>query len=167
MGNADLFVKREDEFIPSVDNFWKFKGNPSALVIKTVNKWFNKLIGDEVVSDEINLTEGDIGYLVKSVSSILKTLKGECEYTDQNVVEREVIALPVVRFPSLDDDNIVIYKDAVDSMKKNPNHEGGLTGSFLTAAFGPRHSVIDQISDAVKAKAIKSVMDKFAVEPSA
>merc|ERR1711942_546729 len=148
-GNADLFVKREDE----------------------------------VVSDEINLTEGDIGYLVKSVSSILKTLKGECEYTDQNVVEREVIALPVVRFPSLDDDNIVIYnvavnawvqcktgnmiKDAIDSMKKNPNHEGGLTGSFLTAAFGPRHSVIDQISDAVKAKAIKSVMDKFAVEPSA
>lgn len=28
--NADLFIKREDEFIPSVDSFWKFKGNPSS-----------------------------------------------------------------------------------------------------------------------------------------
>lgn len=29
-GNDDLFIKREDEFIPSVDSFWKFKGNPSS-----------------------------------------------------------------------------------------------------------------------------------------
>lgn len=176
-GNADLFIKREDEFIPSVDNFWKFKGNPSAHTVKTINKWFQKLIGDEQVLAEINLTEGDIGYLVKSISSILKTLKAECLESDQTTVERGVISLPVVRYPTKDDDHLVIYnvdvsawvqcktgnmiKDAIDSLKSNPNLGGGLTGNFLTAAFTPRVSVIDQINPDVKEKAVKNVIDEL------
>lgn len=173
-GNADLFIKREDEFIPSVDSFWKFKGNPSTHTVKTVNTWFEKLIGDEQVLAEMNLTEGDIGYLVKSISTILKTLKTDCLQNDLSIIERGVISLPVVRFPTKLENNIVIYNidvnawiqcktgnmitDAIDSLKSNPNFGGGLTGSFLTATFAPRDSVINNLKPEIKEKAIRSVV---------
>lgn len=147
------------------------------LQVKTVNTWFRKLIDDEQVLAEMNLTEGDIGYLVKSISTILKTLKNDCLQNDLSIVERGVISLPVVRFPTKLENNIIIYNidvnawiqcktgnmitDAIDSLKSNPNFGGGLTGSFLTATFAPRDSVINQLKPEFKEKAIKSILAKL------
>ncbi|XP_014788915.1 uncharacterized protein LOC106882666 [Octopus bimaculoides] len=158
---SNLAVKRGDKFIKKVDD-WEFSTPPQNLK-KEVGDWIEKLVGKEF-AQLFSLDSKHNDVFLKYVSKSLTAMSKKCRLLNPDVKTRGLVNIPIVVYPTLEDDKFHVYRIIIDDWVSCQfiNDKGGLTGDFQKATFAPRKDVVEHVSKDIREKLEKLVNDKYA-----
>ncbi|KAI0041702.1 hypothetical protein FA95DRAFT_1683046 [Auriscalpium vulgare] len=177
-------IERTDYFAKDGTHAFKFSGAPDPAIVNEVVAWFDKLISD---ADVLKSTTIDVKVMARIVAQTGATIDGLPALLHKNERhEKTVVDIGVLRFPDIEKPyfqasfhpvyefwakfpelqqvyriKLVAFSSSERTLAWQSDHNG-ITGEYNSRKFKPRQHIIDQLSQDVKAKAIKEANDLFA-----
>ncbi|KAF9173886.1 hypothetical protein BGX21_001307 [Mortierella sp. AD011] len=163
----DRGISRSDKLIKGHgSSFFKFEGPPDENIVREVHTGFRNLIADEDVLDS---TKIDIGFIGKIVSWSGSTIESsETLFTKKEYHEKEAIDIGVLRYPDIDHPYFKVYMITLTAWLDCRRvlfvqiDESDVRGEYNVRRYGPRDSVIHELKDETRKKAIQEAEDLFA-----
>ncbi|KAJ3559794.1 hypothetical protein NP233_g11175 [Leucocoprinus birnbaumii] len=163
---ADGKVDRSDTFTkPSKIKAFKFDGSADDTVVKEVQTWFTKLIGDP---DILKATKIDIKVLAEIVAQTGATVDSfEAFFYKNEHHEKGLIDIGVLRFPDIDNPYFKVYRIQLRAWSACARYlfvqedQSGITGEFNARNFRPRESVLSKIKKEIMEQGVEEAEALF------
>ncbi|CAN0032286.1 unnamed protein product [Ectocarpus fasciculatus] len=156
---------RADQYIREGTNWFKFDGGADAPIVRGVQTWFHNLIADE---DVLNSTGIDINILADIVASTgARVVSAESVVFKQEQREHNVLEIGVLRFPDIEHPFIKVYRIKLTAWSDCTRvaivqtDKNGITGTFTSRKYKPRDSIIADLKQDVRAKAVSEAESMF------
>ncbi|CAM9629221.1 unnamed protein product [Ectocarpus fasciculatus] len=158
-------TQRADKYTREGTNWFKFDGGADAPIVKEVQTWFHNLIADE---DVLNSTGIDINILADIVASTgARVVSAESVVFKQEQREHNVLEIGVLRFPDIEHPFIKVYRIKLTAWSDCTRvaivqtDKNGITGTFTSRKYKPRDSIIADLKQDVRAKAVSEAESMF------
>lgn len=165
VGNSE--INKTDKLIKDYGtSAFKFDGSPDAAIVKEVKSWFINLLGND--QDVVHDTKIDIDMLAKIVASSGALVDSfEALFYKKEYLEKTIVDIGILRFPDFENPFVKVYRikltawsdcSRVFFMQEDKN---GITGEFNSVKYKPRESVIAELKQETKKKAVAEAESLF------
>jgi hypothetical protein len=145
---------------------FRFDGSPNAAIVKEVESWFIKLLGND--QDVVNDTKIDIQMLAKIVAGSGASVSSfEAFFAKKEYHEKTVVDVGILRFPDFENPFVKVYRIKLIAWSDCSrvlfvqNDKSGITGEFNSVKYKPRESVISELKSVTKQKAVAEAESLF------
>ena len=132
---------------------------------REVEQWFKALISDEDVLKDLKL---DINMFAKIVAETGAAVTNMLNFiAKSSYKERSVLEIGILRYPDMDNPYFKVYRVELKAWSKcdrvlaRETNSNGITGDYHCRKFKPRESVISQLKQQTRVKAVAVVDDLF------
>jgi len=143
------------------------RGSVDKQVVNQVVTWFQNLIGDPDVLNSTRINIMDYANIVGATETAVVNLQTVIMKTQE--VERSVLEIGVLRYPDLDNPFFKMFRIKLKAYRKSvriafvQKDESGIKGEYNMQKFVPRKSVIAELQDATRKKAVAEVEALFSM----
>ncbi|KAF8877750.1 hypothetical protein CPB84DRAFT_357214 [Gymnopilus junonius] len=159
-------IDRADKLIkPSVLNFFKISGAPDPTVVKEVQTWFTKFIGDQDILDSTKINIKVMAEIVAQTGATIDSVEAVIHKIEHH--EKTLVDIGVLRFPDPEHPYFKVYRIKLTAWSVSARYlawqedSSGITGELNVRHFQPRKSVMDKMRKEVLDKAVKESEDIF------
>ncbi|KAJ7336331.1 hypothetical protein DFH08DRAFT_706404 [Mycena albidolilacea] len=159
-------VDRADKLIkPATVNFFKISGAPDPSIVREVETWFTNFIGDQDILDSTMIDIKVMAEIVAQTGATVDSVAALIHKIEHH--EKTLVDIGVLRFPDPDHPYFKVYRIRLTAWSVSARYlawqedSNGITGELNVRNFRPRTSVLDEMKEDVKDKAVEEAEDIF------
>ncbi|MEG4440520.1 hypothetical protein QUB47_01525 [Microcoleus sp. AT9_B5] len=158
VGNSE--ISKTDKLIKDYGtSFFKIDGSPDTSVVKEVESWFINLLGND--QDIVDDTKIDINMLADIVAASGASVDSfEALFGKKETHEKTLVDIGILRFPDFENPFVKVYRIKLTAWSDCSrvlfvqDDKNGITGEFNSIKYKPRESVISELKQETKKKAV-------------